>query len=385
MRLDRFRLGGGARPLLGPRLSGRTRIGRESPDGSFRCHDGADVRHVDDLQRLGLGHHLSFLLGEIALAAGCQTFQLGVGGGDTFAQDAAHRIFRSALRRGLVVELLLQRRHPRQGGGVGEDLRHGGAGVLDGQPHHRDHVGDDQDDVLGQLRPGHGPHAAEEGAYKDAGEADEHADAELEAGEAAGDDADAVNLRHHVGEGAGNRDNDADETRQVAAVAGAEEIRNGELAELAQVGREKQRHQAVAAGPAHDESQAVEPGVVERAGHADETRRRHPVGARCHAVEDGRHAPPCDVVFGHFRRLRHEADAGIQQDGGEEEDVAEDARLHAEPLEATDQEDEHEETARVEAVVFFKLGVEAGLPRRHAYSRASWAPSSSSSLFWWCA
>ena len=51
--------------------------------------------------------------------------------------------------------------------------------------------------------------------------------------------------------------NDADGARHVAAVTGAEKVGNGELAELAQVGREQQRHQHIAAGPAHDEGQAV--------------------------------------------------------------------------------------------------------------------------------
>jgi hypothetical protein len=263
-----------------------------------------------------------------------------------------------ALRRGLVVELLFQRRHFRQGRGVGGDLRDGDAGVLHRQPHHRDHVGDDQDDVLGHLGPGHRLHAAEEGAHQDAGEADEHADAELQAGEAAGDDADAVDLRDHVGERAGDGDDDADEARDVAAVTGAEEVRNRELAELAQVGREEQRHQAVAAGPAHDEGEAVEAGVVERAGHADEGGGRHPVGAGRHAVEERRHAASRDVVFRHFRRLRHEADAGVEQDGGEEEQVAEHLVRHAELFEDADDDDEGDEAARVEGVVLLQVGVE---------------------------
>ena len=51
----------------------------------------------------------------------------------------------------------------------------------------------------------------------------------------------------------------------VAAVARAEEVGNRELAELAQVRREEERHQHVAAGPAHDEREAVEAGEVQRA------------------------------------------------------------------------------------------------------------------------
>ena len=50
------------------------------------------------------------------------------------------------------------------------------------QDRHRDDVGDDQDDVLGDLGPGHRPHAAQHRAHQDAGEADEdgHAERDLQ-------------------------------------------------------------------------------------------------------------------------------------------------------------------------------------------------------------
>ena len=50
---------------------------------------------------------------------------------------------------------------------------------------HRDHVGDDQDDVLRDLRPRHRPHAAQERADQDAAEAEEDAELERHAGQAA--------------------------------------------------------------------------------------------------------------------------------------------------------------------------------------------------------
>jgi hypothetical protein len=176
-----------------------------------------------------------------------------------------------------------------------------------------------------------------------------------------GDDADAVDLGDHVGEGAEDGRKHADQARQVAAEAGAEEVRNRELAELAQVGRQQQGHQAVAAGPAQHEGEAVVAGQVERAGHADEAGGRHPVGAGRHAVEQRRHAPAGDVVLADIRRLRHEADAGVQHDGREQEDVAENLVRHAHLFEDADQDDEGNETAGIEAVIALQVGSELRL------------------------
>src|SRR5207302_7919272 len=113
------------------------------------------------------------------------------------------------------------------------------AGMFHAQPDHGRHVGDDEDDVLGHLGPGHRPHAAQHRANQDPGEADEHADAELEAGHPAHDQADAVDLGDDVDERTGDRADNAHEAHDVAAVALGEEVRNGELAELAQIGREE--------------------------------------------------------------------------------------------------------------------------------------------------
>ena len=79
-----------------------------------------------------------------------------------------------------------------------------------------------------------------------------------------------VDLRHHVGEGAGEQHDDAEEAREVAAVAGRQEVGHRVGAELAQVRRDEDRHQHVAAGPAEHEGEAVIAEQVERAGHADE-------------------------------------------------------------------------------------------------------------------
>jgi hypothetical protein len=231
--------------------------------------------------------------------------------------------------------------------------------VLDAEPHHRREVGDDQDDVLRHLRPGDRPHAAEKRAHQDPGQADEHADAELQAREAAGDDADAVDLRHHVGERAQDRGEDADAAHDVAAVARAEKVGDRELAELAQVGGEEKGHQHVAPGPAHHEGEAVEAREVQRPRHADERGRAHPVGAGRHAVEERGHAPARDVVLGRVHRAAHDADDRIQRDGGEQEPVPDPLARHAELLGDGEQDHEGDEAAGVDPVVLLELLVEA--------------------------
>ncbi len=171
-------------------------------------------------------------------------------------------------------------------------------------------------------------------------EAQENAELERDTGEARGDEADAVDLRHHVGERAQDRGEDPDGPRKVAAVACAEEVGNRELAELAQVRREEQRDQAVAAGPAHDEREAAEAGQVERSGHADERRGAHPVRAGGHAVEQRGYAPTGDVVLGGVGRPAHHADAGVKTDGREQEDVADPRARQAHLLGNREQHDE---------------------------------------------
>jgi len=65
-------------------------------------------------------------------------------------------------------------------------------------------------------------------------------------------------LRDDVDERTGDSRDNADRADNIAAVAFAEKVGDGELAEFAQVGRQEQRDQAVTAGPAHDERQPVE-------------------------------------------------------------------------------------------------------------------------------
>ena len=211
------------------------------------------------------------------------------------------------------------------------DLGDRHAGDLVGHHGGRDQVGDDQDDVLRDLRPGDGLHAAEHRADEDAAEADEDADREVEVEEAAHDDADAGDLRDQVGERRGDRREDADGPGSMAAVAGAEEVRDRELAELPEVRAEEHGEQHVAAGPAHDVGQAVIAEAEDRAGHADERGRGHPVRAGRHAVEERRDRAPGDVVLRDLAPCARDADDGVEADGHAHVDVADHLGRHAEP------------------------------------------------------
>ena len=138
--------------------------------------------------------------------------------------------------------------------------------MLRRQDHDRRQIGDDQHDVLRDLRPGHRPHAAEHRAQQDADKAGEHRDLELHAEEARGDEAGAVNLRRHVGEGAAHQHDHGEEAREVAAEAERHEVGHRIGAELAQVRSDQDRHQHEAAGPAEHPGKAVIAEQEQRAG-----------------------------------------------------------------------------------------------------------------------
>ncbi len=242
-------------------------------------------------------------------------------------------------------------------------LRDRGTGLLHAEPDHRDHVGDDQDDVLRHLRPGDRSHSAQERTHQDAGQAEEDPDLEGQSGEPRGDDAHAHDLRHHIGERTEDGGEDADQPRQVALVAGAEEVRDGELPELAQVRRQEERDQAIAAGPAHDEGEAAVAGQVERPRHADERRRAHPVGAGGHAVVHRRHTTTGDVVLRGFGRAAHDADAGVEADGGQQEDDPDPGSRQAHLLEHRQHDHEDDEAADVPAIDLVQLLLERRIVR----------------------
>ena len=254
-------------------------------------------------------------------------------------------------------ELLLTLGHLGQLGAI-DGLRNGDARLLHRQPHHRNHVGNDQDDVLRHLRPGHCAHAAQERAHQDAAQTNEHADLEGQAGQARGDQTHTVDLGHHVHERHQDGDQDAHEASRVTLIAGAEEVGDRELTKLAQVRRQKQRHQAVASRPAHDEGQTAVAGEVQRAGHADEGRRAHPVCAGGHAVVDGRHAAASHVVLGRIVGAAHDADAGVQGHRGDKEHDTDGAATQAHLLGDGQHHHEGQEPAGVPAVNFVEALLE---------------------------
>ena len=230
-------------------------------------------------------------------------------------------------------------------------------GVLHRQPHGRNQKRDQQDDVLRHLGPGDGAHPAQERAHQDAGQAQENPDRKIDAGKARRDQADRIDLRHHIrerdedGRAHGQRPHRAAAPARAAAVARRQEVGHRVLRKLAQVGRDQQRDQHEAAGPAHDEGQAVEALQIQAAGQADEAGRRDPVGRRRHAVEHGRHAPAGDVVFGDVRGAADHADDRVQRDRGEHEQVADPQARHAFLLEQGEGRQEHREGAGVRQVV----------------------------------
>ncbi len=208
-------------------------------------------------------------------------------------------------------------------------LRQGIAGRLDGDEHGRHRVGEDQHAVLGHLGIGDALHAAEHGV-------DEHdthpyikagLDRHLE--KAREHDADAAHLAGHVGERdedqADHGDHDACQLRVVAV---ADELRHGELAELAQVGRQQQGQQHVAAGPAHQVHAAVVAEKADQPGHGDEGGRRHPVGRGGHAVGDRVDVLAGDVEIPGAAGARTEGNHDIEREAQADGDESEGLQAH---------------------------------------------------------
>ena len=258
--------------------------------------------------------------------------------------------------------------------------------MLDRQPYHWQQVRDDQNHVLSHLGPGNGTHAAQERANQDTGQAGKNTHLESQTGQTGSDQADTINLCHHIGEGAQDGSEDANQTGQVALIAGTQEVWNGELTELAQVGRQKERHQAVTAGPTQNESQAAVTRKVERAGHADEGRRRHPVSARRHAVVHGRYASACHIVFGCVIGSAHHADTGIEQHRGSQKQVADPGLGQAHLLQDSQHDHESNEASGIPGIdlvqALFKVALRLVFTAKHThYSSPSETPYSMSSLF----
>ena len=194
--------------------------------------------------------------------------------------------------------------------------------MFDRQPDHRNHVGHNQDQVLRHLGPGHRPHASQERADQNAGKTHINAHIEGQTSQTGSNQTNTKDLCDHVNKRHEDGGKHTNQSRHVAAVARTKEVRNGELAELAQVGRQEQGHQAVAAGPAQNEGQTAVASEVQGSGHTNERRCRHPVGAGGHAVVHGRHTTARNVVLCGVVGATHHADAAIQQHSGSQEGIA---------------------------------------------------------------
>ena len=257
-------------------------------------------------------------------------------------------------------------------------------GVFNRQPNNRQQVGNDQDDVLGNLRPGHGTHAAQERANQNTDQTGKNTHFKSQTRQTRSDQANAVNLCHHISEGAQDGGKDTDQAGQIALVAGAQKVRNGELAELAQVRRQEKRHQAVTACPSQNEGQTAITREVQGAGHADEGGGRHPVSARGHTVVHGRNAPASHIVFSGVIGAAHHADTGIKKHSGGQERVADPGFGHAHLLKNSQQDHEGNEATGVPGVdlvqALFKFAFGLFFITEH-YSSPSDTPYSMSSLF----
>ena len=124
--------------------------------------------------------------------------------------------------------------------------------MLHRQPDHRNHVCNDQDEVLSHLSPSYSTHTTQERADQNTGQA--HIDTHLkrQTSQSGSDQAYAEDLSYDVNEGHQNGRKHTNQTCHVAAVTRAKEVRNGELAKLTQVRRQEQGHQTVAASPAQN-------------------------------------------------------------------------------------------------------------------------------------
>ena len=176
-------------------------------------------------------------------------------------------------------------------------LRQRVAGGTDGDKHGRYRVGEDQHAILCDLGIGNALHAAQHGI-------DEHdAHAYIQPGvdryleETGKDDTHAAHLPCDVGKRNEDQADDGDHARQLRVITVADEFRHGELAELAQVGRQQRGQQHVAAGPAHQVHATLVAHEADQAGHRYKGCGGHPVGRRGHAVRDRVNVFAGDIKF----------------------------------------------------------------------------------------
>ena len=208
---------------------------------------------------------------------------------------------------------------PGEGGAEGQ-LGKGHARDLEGNEDGGHRIGGDEHAVLGHLRIGDALHPPEHGVEKDDGHADDQAHAQVHLEEAGKHNTDAAHLPGHVGKGHKDEAQHGDKARRGGVVAVPDEIGNGELPELSQIGREEQRQKHVAPGPAHKVDRAVVAKEGNEPRHGNKGCGAHPVCRRGHAIGDGMDAASSDV------KVPGAGGAGAQGDG----DVEGEARPHHE-------------------------------------------------------
>ncbi|MNZ78441.1 hypothetical protein D3C78_970120 [compost metagenome] len=217
-------------------------------------------------------------------------------------------------------------------GAAQTQLRDRVAGELHGQEDRRNHVGEDHHAVLRHLGVGDALHAAEHGVEEHQRHADDHAGVDIHFQVAGEHDADTAHLACHIGEGNEDHADYRHQTCSGRVVAGTDEVRHGELAELAQVGRQAHRQQHVTAGPTHQVDAAVEADEGDDPRHGDEGGRRHPVGTGGHAVQHRVNPLAGDIVFTGGAGASEERDGDVQREGRADDEVDQGLRIHAHRL-----------------------------------------------------
>ena len=167
-------------------------------------------------------------------------------------------------------------------------------------PDYRSQISDDQHDVLGNLGPGHRPHAAEHRAQQNARKAEPDTNFKWNLQRPGSDGSGRVDLCRHISEGRNNQNDHSTKPGGIAAITRSNEVRHGVTAEFAQIRRHQRIHQHIAAGPANHESQITMTTEINAAGQRHERGAGHPVRRGRHAVEHRRHLASGNVIGAHL-------------------------------------------------------------------------------------
>ena len=138
-----------------------------------------------------------------------------------------------------------------------------------GHPEHRHQIGDNQHDILGNLCPCDGAHAAKHGTQQNSQQTEPDAQFKRNLQCPCGDGAGGINLRGHIGERGNHQHDDRKQAGQIAAIARADEIGHRVAAEFAQIRRQQRVNQHIAARPADDESEIAITAEIHTARHGD--------------------------------------------------------------------------------------------------------------------